>query len=166
MAYQNNYHSSKHNKKRLTQDQVRLLEASFGSNKKLDPELKLQLSRELGIPPRRIAIWYQNKRARWKNEILELDYNALQMRLDMAITQKSQLEREVGRLQAELQKVQQPQARAGASMCDTNCSFNEGGGISSVHEDHMKRYWLDNVNDEVLQVEQLYAYMMGTNGTN
>lgn len=81
----------------------------------------------------------------------------------MAMAQKRQLEREVARLQAELQKVQQPQARAGASMCSTNCGFSEGGGSSSLHEDHMERCWLDNVNEEVLQVEQLYAYMMGTN---
>ncbi|CAI9286482.1 unnamed protein product [Lactuca saligna] len=48
--------SHKHTTKRLTEDQVRLLESYFDSSKKLEPERKHQLSCQLGIPPRQIAI--------------------------------------------------------------------------------------------------------------
>ncbi|KAE9458079.1 hypothetical protein C3L33_10012, partial [Rhododendron williamsianum] len=105
------HHSSKHNKKRLTNDQVRLLEISFGSNKKLEPERKLQLARDLGIPPRQIAIWYQNKRARWKTQSLELDHSALQLRLEAASAEKKQLEKEVERLREELEKAHKLRGR-------------------------------------------------------
>lgn len=46
-----------HNKKRLTQEQVKRLEASFDSTKKLEFDQKLQLAKELGVHPRQIAIW-------------------------------------------------------------------------------------------------------------
>ncbi|XP_059625974.1 homeobox-leucine zipper protein ATHB-52-like [Cornus florida] len=94
-------------KKRLNQEQVRLLEASFNFNNKLDADRKLQLSQELGIPPRQIAIWYQNRRARWKSQSLEVDHKALQMRLESALADNKRLEREVERLREELDKARE-----------------------------------------------------------
>lgn len=99
---QKNHTSKQHLKKRLSHEQVRLLEASFKAAKKLEPELKLKLSRELGVPPRKIAIWYQNKKARWKNQTLELGYSSLQLRLDAALAEKRQLEEEAKNLRGEL----------------------------------------------------------------
>ncbi|OWM88633.1 homeobox-leucine zipper protein ATHB-52 [Punica granatum] len=147
--------SSRHKGKRLTEDQVRLLEKSFSSTKKLDPERKLQLAGELGVPPRQVAIWYQNKRARWKTQTLEIDYNALQVKLESALSEKRGLERDVERLQAELRKardmlaltglnqqVQEPNNNYDINTTNTtnnviSCSNNasgsceEGGGSSS-----------------------------------
>lgn len=97
----------KFSKKRLTKDQVRLLETSFDLNSKLDSDRKFQLAQELGIPPRQVAIWYQNKRARWKSQSLELEYKALQLRLDAALGDKRKLEREVDRLTQELYKAKE-----------------------------------------------------------
>ncbi|KAE8713049.1 Homeobox-leucine zipper protein ATHB-52 [Hibiscus syriacus] len=100
-------YSPKFNKKRLNQEQVRLLERSFIANKKLEPELKLQLANQLGVLPRQVAIWYQNKRARWKTQSLELDYNTLQVKLDNALSEKRRLEKDVKYLQEELRKAQE-----------------------------------------------------------
>ncbi|GLU18119.1 hypothetical protein SLE2022_344360 [Rubroshorea leprosula] len=97
----------KHKKKRLTQDQVKLLERSFIPNKKLEPELKLRLASQLGVPPRQVAIWYQNKRARWKTQSLELDYTTLQVKLENAVAEKKRLERHVKHLQEELRRAQE-----------------------------------------------------------
>ncbi|CAN0920252.1 Homeobox-leucine zipper protein ATHB-52 [Linum grandiflorum] len=93
-------------KKRLTQEQVRVLERSFSFNKKLVPELKSELATQLGVPPRQVAIWYQNKRARWKTQTLELDHNTLELKLQNAAAHKRRLEREVARLHHELKKAQ------------------------------------------------------------
>ncbi|KAA8519738.1 hypothetical protein F0562_013994 [Nyssa sinensis] len=62
-------HPQKCNKKRLSQDQVRLLETSFYFNNKLDPDRKLQLSQELGLPPRQVAIWLEREVERLKEEL-------------------------------------------------------------------------------------------------
>ncbi|KAI4388128.1 hypothetical protein MLD38_000486 [Melastoma candidum] len=86
------------------QDQVRLLERSFILNKRLDPERKLQLAAELDVPPRQVAIWYQNRRARWKTQTLELDHSALRLKLDSALEEKERLRKDVEVLQGELRR--------------------------------------------------------------
>lgn len=69
-------------KRRLTDNQVQFLEKSFGEENKLEPERKVQLAKELGLQPRQIAIWFQNRRARWKTKQLEKDYDELRNRYD------------------------------------------------------------------------------------
>ncbi|KAI6687263.1 hypothetical protein NL676_024091 [Syzygium grande] len=93
--------------KRLSPDQVRLLERSFHSHKKLDPDRKLQLAAELGVPARQVAIWYQNRRARWRTQTIELDCSALKLELDGALAEKRRLERDVASLRQELDKARQ-----------------------------------------------------------
>ncbi|KAK3028390.1 hypothetical protein RJ639_039600 [Escallonia herrerae] len=128
-------YSSKHKRKRLSEDQVRLLEASFGYNKKLEPERKLQLAREVGIPPRQVAIWYQNKRARWKNQSLELDYNTLQVRLESALAEKRQFQKEVERLRVEVLALKQAQGQAQGHFSSSLSSCGDEAGSSSLHDD-------------------------------
>ncbi|XP_071710816.1 uncharacterized protein [Rutidosis leptorrhynchoides] len=65
-------------KRRLKADQIQFLEKSFETENKLEPERKIQLAKDLGLQPRQIAIWFQNRRARWKTKQLEKDYDILQ----------------------------------------------------------------------------------------
>lgn len=65
-------------KRRLCADQVQFLEKSFAEENKLEPERKVQLAKDLGLQPRQVAIWFQNRRARWKTKQLEKDYGALE----------------------------------------------------------------------------------------
>lgn len=65
-------------KRRLKSDQVQFLEKSFETDNKLEPDRKIQLAKDLGLQPRQIAIWFQNRRARWKTKQLEKDYDVLQ----------------------------------------------------------------------------------------
>ncbi|KAL2559284.1 Homeobox-leucine zipper protein HAT5 [Forsythia ovata] len=69
-------------KRRLLPDQVRFLEKSFEVENKLEPERKIQLAKEIGLQPRQVAIWYQNRRARYKTKQLEKDYNSLKATYD------------------------------------------------------------------------------------
>ena len=65
------------NKKRFSDEQVKYLEAVFESESKLEPRKKEEVAAELGMQPRQVAIWFQNKRARWKSKQIEQDYKAL-----------------------------------------------------------------------------------------
>ncbi|XP_019164971.1 PREDICTED: homeobox-leucine zipper protein HAT7 isoform X2 [Ipomoea nil] len=69
-------------KRRLAAEQVRFLERSFEVEKKLEPERKLQLANQLGLQPRQVAIWFQNRRARSKTKQIEKDYDSLKARFD------------------------------------------------------------------------------------
>ncbi|KAL8529691.1 hypothetical protein ACS0TY_006942 [Phlomoides rotata] len=75
--YLDEYFSQPEKKKRLTEKQVQFLERSFEADNKLEPEKKMQLAKELGMEPRQIAVWFQNRRARWKTRQLETDYDKL-----------------------------------------------------------------------------------------
>jgi homeobox-leucine zipper protein len=89
-------------KRRLSFDQVRSLERSFEVENKLEPERKMQLARELNLQPRQVAVWFQNRRARWKIKQLERDYEMLnsaytklQADLESALREKDALSAEV-----------------------------------------------------------------------
>ena len=82
-------------KKRLTGEQLELLERSFQEEIKLDPDRKMKLSKELGLQPRQIAVWFQNRRARWKGKQLEHLYDALKQEFDVISKEKQKLQEEV-----------------------------------------------------------------------
>ncbi|KAJ0028279.1 hypothetical protein Pint_35827 [Pistacia integerrima] len=90
----NNY-GSQEKKKRLTTDQLDSLERSFQEEIKLDPDRKMKLSRDLGLQPRQIAVWFQNRRARWKAKQLEMLYDALKQEFDAVSKEKQKLQEEV-----------------------------------------------------------------------
>ncbi|KAK2375025.1 homeobox-leucine zipper protein HAT5 [Trifolium repens] len=69
-------------KRRLSSEQVQFLEKSFEVENKLEPERKVQLAKDLGLQPRQVAIWFQNRRARFKTKQLEKDYGTLKASFD------------------------------------------------------------------------------------
>ncbi|KAH9313918.1 hypothetical protein KI387_022545, partial [Taxus chinensis] len=89
-------------KRRLSVEQVRLLEMSFQVESKLEPEKKTQLAAELGLQQRQVAVWFQNRRARWKTKQLEREYDQLKLQYDAVLSEKEKLRSEVARLKQEL----------------------------------------------------------------
>nr|XP_043624634.1 homeobox-leucine zipper protein ATHB-13-like [Erigeron canadensis] len=89
-------------KRRLNIEQVRTLERNFELGNKLDPERKMQLARSLGLQPRQIAIWFQNRRARWKTKQLEKDYDVLKKQFEAIKAQNDSLVSQNHKLHAEL----------------------------------------------------------------
>nr|GMD41535.1 putative homeobox-leucine zipper protein ATHB-51 [Ipomoea batatas]GME19677.1 putative homeobox-leucine zipper protein ATHB-51 [Ipomoea batatas] len=82
-------------KKRLTNDQLESLENNFQEEIKLDPDRKQRLAKELGLQPRQIAVWFQNRRARWKTKQLELLYDSLKHDFEAVTREKQKLQEEV-----------------------------------------------------------------------
>ncbi|KAL6552977.1 Homeobox-leucine zipper protein [Orobanche gracilis] len=89
-------------KRRLTPEQLHLLEKSFEAENKLEPERKTQLAKDLGLQPRQVAVWFQNRRARWKTKQLERDYDDLKASYDSLRSNYDSILKENGDLKAEL----------------------------------------------------------------
>lgn len=82
-------------KRRLSDEQAKLLETRFGEEKKLEFGRKLHLAAELGLDPKQVSVWFQNRRARHKSKQVEEAYLKLQAEHDATLLEKSHLENEV-----------------------------------------------------------------------
>ncbi|KAJ7965281.1 Homeobox associated leucine zipper protein [Quillaja saponaria] len=91
------------NKRRFSDEQIRSLECIFESETKLEPRKKVLLARELGLQPRQIAIWFQNRRARWKSKRLEQEYRNLKDDYDNLASKFESLKKEKESLHIEFQ---------------------------------------------------------------
>ncbi|KAJ1378441.1 Leucine zipper, homeobox-associated [Sesbania bispinosa] len=94
------HHTEK--KRRLSVDQVQLLEKSFEEENKLEPERKTKIAKDLGLQPRQVAIWFQNRRARWKTKQLEKDYESLHASYENLKSNYDNLLKEKENLKAEV----------------------------------------------------------------
>ncbi|XP_047262296.1 homeobox-leucine zipper protein ATHB-40 isoform X2 [Capsicum annuum] len=105
-------------KRKLSEEQVNLLEQSFGHEHKLESERKDKLALELGLDPRQVAVWFQNRRARWKNKKLEEEYSKLKNELETNIVDKCRLENEVLKLKEQLSEAEKEMQRLQLERCD------------------------------------------------
>ncbi|KAI4371346.1 hypothetical protein MLD38_019593 [Melastoma candidum] len=182
--------SNDQKKKKLRSDQLELLENSFQEEIKLDPDRKLRLSRELGLQPRQIAVWFQNRRARWKAKQLERLYDALKAEFDSVYREKLELQEEVLRLKAMVGDMEvtkkQPSAAAQTEISGeetvesvrnsnevarrpmaTDLMMNATGTSSHRHQHHMaseSSYQLQNVQESYNVAAVMNSYWGGSGG--
>ncbi|KAL3362528.1 hypothetical protein AABB24_015098 [Solanum stoloniferum] len=69
-------------RRRFSDEQIKSLENMFETESRPELRTKQQLAKRLGLQPRQVAIWFQNKRARSKSKQLELEYRMLQISYD------------------------------------------------------------------------------------
>ncbi|MED6121058.1 hypothetical protein PIB30_026546 [Stylosanthes scabra] len=101
----NSSNNNNNNTRRFSDEQIKSLESIFENESRLEPRKKLQLARELGLQPRQVAIWFQNKRARWKSKQLERDYNILRNNYNNLASRFESLKKEKQALLIQLQKL-------------------------------------------------------------
>ncbi|MCE3214660.1 Homeobox-leucine zipper protein ATHB-40 [Datura stramonium] len=106
-------------KRKLSEEwEVNLLEQSFGNEHKLESERKDKLAFELGLDPRQVAVWFQNRRARWKSKKLEEEYSKLKTEHETNVVDKCRLENEVLKLKEQLLEAEKEMQRLLAERCD------------------------------------------------
>ncbi|KAK3148150.1 hypothetical protein QOZ80_3BG0291340 [Eleusine coracana subsp. coracana] len=103
-------------KRRLALDQVRALERSFEADNKLDPDRKARIARDLGLQPRQVAVWFQNRRARWKTKQLERDFAALRARHDALRADCDALRHDKDALAAEIRELREKLSKQETAM--------------------------------------------------
>ncbi|KAG8082843.1 hypothetical protein GUJ93_ZPchr0014g46970 [Zizania palustris] len=130
-------------KRRFTEEQIRSLESMFHAHHhaKLDAREKAELARELGLQPRQVAIWFQNKRARWRSKQREQDYAALRAKYDALHSRVESLKQDKLALTAQLhelsEKLWEREERGGANGAATTAASSSScnGGGDEVDDD-------------------------------
>nr|KYP51198.1 Homeobox-leucine zipper protein ATHB-21 [Cajanus cajan] len=89
-------------KRKLSPEQLSFLEQNFVDEHKLESQRKDRLALELGLDPRQVAVWFQNRRSRWKNKKLEEEYSKLKNAHETTMLEKCHLETQVLKLQEQL----------------------------------------------------------------
>ncbi|KAF7093405.1 hypothetical protein CFC21_095824 [Triticum aestivum] len=87
-------------KLRLSKDQAAVLEECFKTHSTLNPKQKTALANRLGLRPRQVEVWFQNRRARTKLKQTEVDCEYMKRWCDQLAEQNRRLEKEVAELRA------------------------------------------------------------------
>ncbi|XP_031262740.1 homeobox-leucine zipper protein ATHB-12-like [Pistacia vera] len=90
-------------KRKFSDEQIKTLEFMFESESRPESRIKQQLADELGLQPRQVAIWFQNRRARLKTKQIELDYSKLKAKFDTLASSYESLKEEHHSLLVQLQ---------------------------------------------------------------
>uniref|UniRef100_A0A2P2LL66 Homeobox-leucine zipper protein n=3 Tax=Rhizophora mucronata TaxID=61149 RepID=A0A2P2LL66_RHIMU len=109
-------------KRRLSVDQVKALEKNFEVENKLELERKVKLAQELGLQPRQVAVWFQNRRARWKTKQLERDYGHLKANYEALKLNYDALQHDN---EALLEEVRELKAKLNEENAESNVSVKE-----------------------------------------
>ncbi|GMJ15076.1 hypothetical protein like AT5G47370 [Hibiscus trionum] len=87
-------------KLRLSKDQSAVLEECFKEHNTLNPKQKLALAKQLGLRPRQVEVWFQNRRARTKLKQTEVDCEFLKRCCENLTKENRRLQKEVQELRA------------------------------------------------------------------
>nr|BAO96093.1 homeodomain leucine zipper protein class 1 [Hordeum pusillum] len=119
-------------KRRLSDEQAEMLELSFREDRKLETARKMYLAAELGLEPRQVAVWFQNRRARHKCKMLEEEFARLKHAHDAAILHKCLLENEVLRLKERLGATEEEVRRLRSAAGSHGASGDGGDAAGAV----------------------------------
>ncbi|XP_073303239.1 homeobox-leucine zipper protein ATHB-7-like [Primulina huaijiensis] len=96
---------SRNNRRRFSDEQIKSLETMFDTESRPELRLKMNLANKLGLQPRQVAIWFQNKRARSKSKHIENEYTMLKTKYDELSSQFDIMRKENQTLLVQLQRL-------------------------------------------------------------
>ncbi|OMP02850.1 hypothetical protein COLO4_10800 [Corchorus olitorius] len=164
-----NIRPSSKNKRRFSDEQIKSLEFMFENDSRPESQIKQQLANELGLQPRQIAIWFQNRRARSKSKQIERDYNILKENYDALASSYESLKRENQSLRIQLEKLKtQNEKEQGNKTCESNRSGNSGDcesqNTSDMLDTNEKITFLFEGHDHMLSTENKSKNVENTDG--
>ncbi|XP_039010494.1 homeobox-leucine zipper protein ATHB-40-like [Hibiscus syriacus] len=152
-------------KRKLTQEQVDLLEQNFGNEHKLESERKDRISSELGLDPRQVAVWFQNRKARWKNKKMEEEYNKLKSLHETAVLDKCRLESQVVKLKEQLSEAEKEIRKLGERIEGVWSNNSSSSSVLSMEANIGPSFQGEFGYDDVFYIGE-DSYILGTEWVN
>ncbi|KAK9996252.1 hypothetical protein SO802_020938 [Lithocarpus litseifolius] len=148
-------------KRKLSNEQVNLLEYYFCNEHKLESQRKDRLASELGLEPRQVAVWFQNRRARWKNQKLEEQYSGLKREHETVLIEKCQLESELLKLKEQLSEAEKEIQRLSQNVetVPTN-STSSSPSVETMAEPFLGEFEMEGYNEAFYTPAFTYAHAM------
>ncbi|CAM8944501.1 unnamed protein product [Rhodiola kirilowii] len=125
-------------KRRFSDEQIKSLEIMFGAESKPEPRIKQQLASELGLHPRQVAIWFQNRRARLKSKQIEREYSILKASYDSLASKLESLKKDNQALNAQVQSLKSQLGKAEGSIALPSKQSLRDGQTDYLHESKAK----------------------------
>ncbi|CAN4127127.1 unnamed protein product [Withania somnifera] len=129
-------------RRRFNDEQIKSLENMFETESRPELRTKQKLAKRLGLQPRQVAIWFQNKRARSKSKQLELEYRMLQISYDNLGSKYEVLKKEHESLLIQLQKLRTLTEKSGNGEIQKD-------GIQSETEVKQEHFAPENCSPEI-----------------
>ncbi|KAB5573400.1 hypothetical protein DKX38_000594 [Salix brachista] len=128
------------NKRRFSDEQIKFLEFMFESESRPESRTKQQLAKELGLEPRQVSIWFQNRRARLRTKQIEKEYSILKASYDVLASSFESLKRERQSLIIQLQKLKnRPVKQHGSRNCGSQLGSSRDGRFENKDTDSESR---------------------------
>ncbi|KAK6125483.1 hypothetical protein DH2020_015873 [Rehmannia glutinosa] len=143
-------------KRKLSEEQVNMLEQSFGNEHKLESERKDRLAAELGLDPRQVAVWFQNRRARWKSKKLEEEYSKLKSEHENAVVEKCRLETQLLKLKEQLNEAEKEIQRL--SERSDGFSSNSPSSSFSMEAPFLGQFGMEGLENVFYEQENNYVH--------
>ncbi|CAI9758382.1 unnamed protein product [Fraxinus pennsylvanica] len=143
-------------KRKLSEQQMNLLEQSFEDEHKLESERKDKLASELGLDPRQVAVWFQNRRARWKSKKMEEEYSKLKTQHDTTVVEKCRLENEVLKLKDQLCNAEKEIQRL--TECFERFSSNSPSSSFSMEPPFLGEFGMEGLENAFYVPENNYIH--------
>ncbi|XP_047072847.1 homeobox-leucine zipper protein HOX12-like [Lolium rigidum] len=148
-------------KRRLSDDQAQFLEMSFRKERKLETPRKVQLAAELGLDTKQVAVWFQNRRARYKSKLIEEEFSKLRAAHDAVVVHNCHLEAELLRLKEKLAETEEEKgkAMAAAVTAGVGASSPTSSSFSTVthHAEMVDQFEMDDAEADLAYMSE-YAY--------
>ncbi|XP_057510634.1 homeobox-leucine zipper protein ATHB-12-like [Actinidia eriantha] len=107
--------SKNKNNRRFNDEQIKSLESIFEMESRPELQTKQLLADKLGLQPRQVAIWFQNRRARSKSKLIEQEYGILKSRYNTLASKLDSLKKDNQCLMIQLQRLRNLMEKAQAS---------------------------------------------------
>lgn len=148
-------------KKRFSDTQIKSLESMFSSESRPGSKTKQRIADQLGLHPRQVSIWFQNRRARSKSKQTERDYSILKACYDNLASKFEVLKKENQSLTIEIKRLRN--LKEGPKDCTSDsapvtCSSN-GESISLSSPEKHKAQPENYIQDSILSKDKSEGFM-------